>query len=212
MHSSAEASESRTEQLERIFNRILVEQMVGIPILNPKLEVKTLGYQEFEGREMCILITPWLMLVMMLPKEGDDWEAMDIGKKIPRKFPSRTLKFMVNEFEEIGICQTHSLYSPMGEFTNQEHAEAAANSFLETLFISADEDAPVELDAEDAARLIRGEGDEEYEINLNDFARVEPSDRPEVPAAEEETRTSLKERIEQPMSRRNLLRGKFLKG
>lgn len=208
MHSKAESQEALPDILERVFNKTLVEQMAGIPILNPNLEVQTLGFQEFEERQMGILITPWLMLVMLFPIEGDNWEEMDIGKKVPRKYPSGTLKFMVNEFDEVGICQTHSLFSPMGEFMNQEHAVAAANSFLETLFIenkNADEDP---LDEELLGRILRGE--EDNEVDLNEFARIEPSETLEVPPFEE-NRTSLKERIEQPMSRRNLLRGKFLK-
>jgi len=123
------------KMLERTFNRILHEQMQGIPILNNRLTVQALGFQKFEGRVIGILVTPWLMNMVMLPGEDDDWTTLKLGKKQPHRFPSKTFKFMVNEFDGIGKCQTYSLFSPMNEFINQEHALAAAQSFLDTLMV-----------------------------------------------------------------------------
>jgi [NiFe] hydrogenase assembly HybE family chaperone len=59
--------QTAAEKLEQIFNKIHQEQMQGIPILNNMLKVQALGFQEYQGRIVGILITPWLMNLVMLP-------------------------------------------------------------------------------------------------------------------------------------------------
>ena len=192
------------ETLERAFNRILDEQMRGIPILNNRLKVQTLGFQEFKGRLIGILITPWLMNMVMLPGEDDDWSALKLGKKQPHRFPSKTFKFMVNEFDGIGKCQTYSLFSPMNEFINQDHALAAAQSFLDTLMV---ETAPTEeciVDEEMLGCIVRGEGAPTE--NLDDLAATETTET----ATSINEASEIKPRIAKKLSRRDLLRGSFL--
>ena len=67
------------QQIEQTFNRIHLENMQGIPILNPVIEVQALGFQEFEGRVLGIIITPWLMNVVILPREDEDWSQMQLA-------------------------------------------------------------------------------------------------------------------------------------
>lgn len=194
------------KMLEQTFNRILHEQMVGIPILNDVLKVQALGFQEFKGRIIGILITPWLMNLVMLPREDDDWSALELGKKQPHRFPSKTFKFMVNEFDGIGKCQTYSLFSPMNEFINQDHALAAAQSFLDTLMV---ETAPTEeciVDEVQADCIMRGE--DTLAVNLDDFAVIEATETA-VPVREA---SEIKLRVAKKLSRRDLLRGSFLRG
>jgi [NiFe] hydrogenase assembly HybE family chaperone len=59
--------QTAAEKLEQIFDKIHQEQMQGIPILNNMLKVQALGFQEYQGRIVGILITPWLMNLVMLP-------------------------------------------------------------------------------------------------------------------------------------------------
>ncbi len=192
------------EMLEQTFNRILHEQMVGIPILNNRLKVQALGFQEFQGRIIGILITPWLMSLVMLSGENDDWNALELGKKQPHRFPSKTFRFMVNEFDDIGKCQTYSLFSPMNEFVNQDHALAAAQSFLDTLMV---ETAPTEeciVDEERPDCIMRGE--DTLELNLDDFAVIEEMET----ATPVSVTPEIKLRVDKKLSRRDLLRGSFL--
>jgi len=102
-----------TEKIEQTFNKIHVENMQGIPILNPAIKVQALGFQEYQGRMLGVVITPWLMNLVLLPAEGEDWSHMKLGDKRPPEFSSRVYKFMLNDIDGIGLCQTHSLYSPM---------------------------------------------------------------------------------------------------
>jgi [NiFe] hydrogenase assembly HybE family chaperone len=185
--------EQLTRRIEETFNRIHEEQMQGIPLLNPMLQVTTVGFQDYQGRSVGIVITPWMMNLVMFPGENEDWGDMQLGHKQPHRFPANRYKFMVNEIDGIGRCQTHSLYSPMHEFANQEHAEAAARSFMQTLMVEVEEPDEDPYDEELLGRILRGE--EESEIDIDGYA-----------AAEQASGTG--EENQAPMiSRRELLRG-----
>lgn len=182
-----------TRQIQDVFLGIEQEQMQGIPLLNPMLKVETVGFQEFEGRVVGVIITPWMMNLILFPGENEDWSEMKLGHKQPHRFPANQYKFMVNEVEGIGRCQTHSLYSPMHEFVNQEHALAAARSFMQTLMVEVDEPDEDPYDEELLGRILRGE--EGVEAGVDGFALTEEGS---------ETAGTDRDRL---ITRRELLRG-----
>ncbi|MET0072089.1 MAG: [NiFe]-hydrogenase assembly chaperone HybE [Candidatus Thiodiazotropha sp.] len=163
--------ETLTRQIESVFKQIENEQMQDIPLLNPALQVQTVGFQTYEGRSVGVIITPWMMSLMLFPADNEDWSEMELGHKQPHRFPANRYKFMVNEVEGIGRCQTHSLYSPMHEFVNQEHALAAARSFMQTLMVEVDEPDEDPYDEELLGRILRGE--EGIETGVDGFALAE---------------------------------------
>lgn len=191
------------ERLEQIFNRILHEQMSGIPLLNNMLKVQVLGLQAFQGRIIGILITPWLMSLLMLAAEDEDWSALELGAKQLHSFPSNTFEFVINEFNGIGKCQTYSLFSPMNEFANQDHVLAAAQSFLDTLMVETAQTEDNVIDDEQFARIMRGEDVAEAggELAVMDAAKTA------IPVSED---AEIKLRTGKKLSRRDLLRGSFL--
>ncbi len=193
------------ETLELAFKRIHQEQMAGIPLLNPMLKVQTIGFQEFQGRIIGVLITPWLMNLVMLPGEADDWSEMDLGVKQYHRFPSNTYKFVANEIEGMGKCQTHSLYSPMNEFVNQDHALAAAQGFLDTLMVEVAQPAEGQVDGELLGRIMRGE--EIPELDPDGLATPETMASVASPIR---GTSEMKVRVEKKLSRRELLRGSFV--
>ncbi len=197
--------QAAADALEQAFNKILNEQMTGIPILNTALKVQALGFQEYQNRVIGVLITPWLMNLVMLPGEDDDWHMLDLGKKQSHKFPSNTYKFMVNEIDGIGKCQAHSLFSPMNEFVNQDHALAAAQSFLDALMVVAGPTEEDLVDEELLGRIMRGE--ETPELNPDDFPVIDAAETTAAPVKEQ---PETKVRVEKGLSRRELLRGSFL--
>ncbi|MCP3866989.1 MAG: [NiFe]-hydrogenase assembly chaperone HybE [Gammaproteobacteria bacterium] len=147
------------EILGQTFDRILTEKMTGLPIINTALRVQTVGFQDYQGRIIGILIAPWLMNLVMLPGKDDDWNELGLGNKQRQQFPSGTYKFLVNEIDGIGKCQTHALYSPMNEFVTHEHAVAAAQSFLTALMVEKEPDEEEAVDEELLGRILRGEAD-----------------------------------------------------
>lgn len=189
------------EQLEQTFNKIHLENMQGIPILNSAIRIQALGFQLFQGRVIGIIITPWLMNVVILPTDDEDWSHMNLGDKRPHKFSSRTYKFMLNEFDGIGLCQTHSLYSPMQSFASHEQALDTAQSFLDDLMVERDLTEEERVDEELLGRVLRGEAIPEVNFDAIDSAQTD-----QAPAeGQEETSVNAQKDI----SRRNLLRGQL---
>lgn len=197
--------EARIAELESAFARIQRERMVDVPILNQALEVKAVGFRVWEKYYLGILITPWFMNLMLLPgdedeledvtaQEGDEeWKKQPTGTKINHIFPSGNYEFIVGEEDSIGHYQMCSLFSPVFEFENQEAAIATATAVMGGLMDEDNQDDVSTREAE-IQRIWSGE---------DEVADTE---------GEDESRSTLKERIESPMSRREMLRGSFLHG
>ncbi len=202
MIDSPDNAQSIASTVEQVFTKIHLENMQGIPILNPRIHVQTLGFQLFEGRMIGIVITPWLMAMIMFQSEDEDWSELALGRKMPHVFPAKKIKFMVNEFDGLGVCQTHSLHSPMNAFSNQQHALAVARDFIDTLLVDAEADAQDSVDENLLGRIMRGE--DTPEVNLDDFATIEPHEK-SIPINVITERKPVKATFD----RRDLLRGRF---
>lgn len=188
--------EQAMARLEWVFALILQEQMAGIPILNERLRVQTVGFQIHQGRCIGVLITPWMMSLVIFPGEGEAWDDLKLGSKQEFKFPSKSLRCMVNRVEDMGSYHSYSLYSPMREFRSQEHAVAAAESFLAGLMVEVEHPDQDPYDEELLGRILRGE-----EFTKPD--EVEPM-KPNTTELEANG-------IDVSLSRRALLRGNFFK-
>lgn len=192
-------------QLQRTFEQIHVQSMQGIPILNTNIRVEAVGFRLHEGRVLGIIICPWLMNLVLLPRDDEDWSGMELGHKQPHEFSDRIYKFMVNEYEGIGPCQTHSLYSPMRAFACHEQAVDSARAFLEDLFSERELSEEERIDEELLGRVLRDE-DVSAEVNLDDFAEVKPVQAmPGQGMLQQATGVRVKEKI----SRRDLLLGRY---
>jgi [NiFe] hydrogenase assembly HybE family chaperone len=183
-----------TEGLERLYRRIERERMQGLPLLNPALRVKAVGFRQWQGRCLGVLVTPWFMNLMLLPSEGDGWRHLQIGEKQLHQLPSGPYEFIVGEEAGIGRYQMCSLFSPMFEFADQETAEAAAQAAMEALMDERHRDT-VSTREQEVSRRWRGE--------------PEPPDSAQVSTERPTADMALSERLEQPLSRRALLRGRF---
>jgi [NiFe] hydrogenase assembly HybE family chaperone len=183
------------EGLEQVFRRIETERMQGLPILNSALRVSAVGFRQWQGYCLGVLITPWFMNLMLLPNEGDDWQELGIGDKQLHQFPSGPYEFIVGEEPGVGRYQMCSLFSPVFEFADQETAEATAEAAMSALMETENRDT-LSTHEREIERRWRGEpetGDES------------------VQAAGEQASLSIGERLEQPLSRRELLRGRLVR-
>ena len=155
---NASSSALFATRVANVFERIHREQMAGLPLLNNALSVATLGFQQFEGRVLGLLITPWMMSLLLFPGAQDDWEVEALGNKRVIAFPSGNYRFLANRIDELGVCQMHSLHSPMHRFGNQAMAIAEATAFMDKLLVIPPEgiqDDPV--DEELLGKILRGE-------------------------------------------------------
>ncbi|PVV06317.1 MAG: hypothetical protein B6D77_16105 [gamma proteobacterium symbiont of Ctena orbiculata] len=180
--------------LECQFRHIQQERMQGLPLLNPALHVEAVGFCKWNEYCLGVLITPWFMNLMLLPPEGDSWETMGVGDKQLHHMPSGPYEFILGEEEGIGRYQMCSLFSPVFEFADQATAVATAEAVMDALMCAEHRDGVSTRESE-IERLWKGESGEQAvdeEVDL-----------------EEQERPALSQRLEQPLSRRELLRGKL---
>jgi [NiFe] hydrogenase assembly HybE family chaperone len=189
--------ESLSAGLESAFTRIRRERMADIPLLNPALEVQAVGFSVREDYCLGVLITPWFMNLMLLPLAGDEWAELPSGTKINKSFPSGTYEFILGEEEGVGRYLMCSLFSPVFEFQNQQAAVVTAEAVLQSLMDDASRD-DVSTREREIRKIWSGEDESTTAVTV---AGGEAANRP-----------SLEERIQKPISRRNLLRGAFFPG
>lgn len=120
--------------LERAFRRIRDERMRDVPILNPRVEVEAVGFRVWEDRWLGILITPWFMNVMLLPRAGGAWIDVPPGGEITWRFPAGDFLFLGGREDAAGEYQMCSLFSPLLQFEDHAAARATAEACLELLF------------------------------------------------------------------------------
>ena len=154
----AASPELYATRVANVFERIHHEQMAGLPLLNKALSVTTLGFQEFEGRILGMLITPWMMRLVLFPGPQDDWQTQALGCKNFIPFPNGNYRFLNNVIDELGVCQMHSLHSPVHRFPTQEAAIAEATAFMDKLLVIPPEGVQYDpMDEELLGKILRGE-------------------------------------------------------
>ena len=133
------APEEIVDRLERCFAEIGETRMAGVPILNPALRVKAVGLRDWQGFRLAVLVTPWFLNLMLLPRQAE--EGVRVGSKRSFVFPAGAFEFLHGWEEALGGYWLCSLFSPVLEFTDQEAAEATAAAALEELFTAEEDDA-----------------------------------------------------------------------
>ena len=114
--------ENPAERLDAVFDHIHRTRMHGIPILNEAIGVAAVGFREWEGRWLGVMVTPWFMNLMLLPKDPDRWQGQPEGEQRKLPLPSGDYAFVGGHEETIGEYLFCSLASPMRDFTS--HAQA----------------------------------------------------------------------------------------
>ena len=134
--------------LERAFETVRRERMEGVPMLNPALEVEAVGFRPWREHWLGILITPWFMNVVLMPRVSAAWQAIGERETRHHVFPGGVFEFIGAREATLGDYQACSLFSPMFEFADQREARATALAALDALFDPASrEAAPVSAQA-----------------------------------------------------------------
>jgi len=182
--------------LEQMYDDIRVNRMTDIPILNDKLKVQAVGFREWNQHVLGVLITPWFMNLMLLPTENTDWSTYGVGSKHSYTFEAGSFEFIVGEEERLGKYMSCSMFSPMFEFADHEAAVQTAEAIVIGMF-----------NEENKEVLGSEPWDEQHES-----ASKESSSMVETVLDGVQTVGAVaKESLEKPMSRRELLRGGFLR-
>ena len=188
----SERIDTLTRQLESLFTTIEQTRMQGLPMLNGRLHVRAVGFHEWDDKLLGVLITPWFMNLMVV---ADAPKPLRVGEVKHFVFPSGSYEFVAGYEVPVGWYHSCSLFSPVFEFEDQAAAEATAVAALEALFDEENLDEGSRARAAEIERVWRGE----------QAPSAEPGESTEV--LEETPSKSLTERLEEPVSRRDFLRG-----
>ena len=115
----------RIAALESVFRQIAATRMAGLPLLNPRLQVRALGFEADRGVACGMLVTPWFMNLLRLPLD-DSVEMLKPLQKGERDVGPRCFEFIGANEPGIGAFEASSLFSPMFEF--EDHAAAVATA------------------------------------------------------------------------------------
>jgi [NiFe] hydrogenase assembly HybE family chaperone len=136
------ATLSEADSVQNLANayRRAALKVKGLPIYNPTIAVEAVGFREYEGRQVGVIVTPWFMNLTVLPSEADlkGWLA---GRSTMIGFPSGAYEFTVNDLQDVGLIGTCSLFSTMLDFTDHEAARLAAQTVADAVF-EPDQPAP----------------------------------------------------------------------
>jgi len=188
-------------QLEETFRHIQKTRMDGVPVINESLVVKALHFQDWNNHKLGILITPWFMNLMLIPNKNTG-STLKTGTVHQHRFPSGSYDFVAGFEEEIGHYLSCSLFSPMFEFENQEAAELTAIEALKAIMNEENLDASSQNPANEIEQMWNGEIPTPEKTHNFDGSKIEPEIKKPAP------RKKLSERLKEPTSRRDFLRGK----
>ncbi|MCU0805122.1 MAG: [NiFe]-hydrogenase assembly chaperone HybE [Burkholderiales bacterium] len=122
-----------TATLEAAYRTIQAERMQGMPMVNPALEVAAVGFADWDGRWLGVMVTPWFMNLMLVPRDPAAWTSLRIGAKRKYALPAGEYEFIGGDDPAIGEYQMCSLFSPMFEFADMETARLTAKLALEAV-------------------------------------------------------------------------------
>ena len=103
-------------------------------MVNPALAVEAVGFRPWGDHWLGILITPWFMNLVLMPRVGAKWQP--IGERETRHyvFAAGVFEFIGGRDPTLGDYQACSLFSPMFAFSAQPDTRATAVAALEALF------------------------------------------------------------------------------
>ncbi|MDE1928253.1 MAG: [NiFe]-hydrogenase assembly chaperone HybE [Burkholderiales bacterium] len=124
---------ARAAALQAVFERVWREQMLGLPMVNPALRVEAVGFRPWDDRLLGVLVTPWFMNLVLLPRAATGANAAGARATRAHRFPAGLFEFIGAFDAAIGAYESCSLFSPMFEFADQEGARATALAALDEL-------------------------------------------------------------------------------
>ena len=111
------------------YQAIHEERMRDLPIVNPRLAVEAVGFEQWEDKDLGVLITPWFMNLVLLPDTG---KLADLpqGERVECRFPSGPCELTVYRDEELGTYLAAVLFRTVADFPDQDVARAVAEEAL----------------------------------------------------------------------------------
>lgn len=130
----ASQMDSAIARLEADFREIYNGKMRDVPLCNHSLHVQAVGFTDWQGHYLGVLIAPWFMNLVLLAGPDDAWSALHSGEKEMIGFPSGNYEFIHNTRDMVGGYKACSLFSPMSDFNSQVQAVDVARAVMAALF------------------------------------------------------------------------------
>lgn len=126
--------EERTAALVEDFKDVYATSMRGMPIINAALHIQAVGFKPIGESLLGVLITPWFMNLILLPKDKDEWRDLKPGTREVIEFDSGEYEFLHAVRGKTGGYKACSLFSPMEEFPSQMQAVEVARAVMVAIF------------------------------------------------------------------------------
>lgn len=148
--------------LEQRFGDIGQRHFADMPVYHDALQVCALGFQEYQGYWMGILITPWFMNLMAFPankKSAETISPMQVGSKCTIALPASQFEFIKAVDDVLGDYLSCSLLSPVFELSSMDIAmETAELALLDMMTQPQAEQVEVQtMSRRDFFRSLRGD-------------------------------------------------------
>ena len=125
------------DELVATYRHIGDERVSTLPLYHDKLSVEAVGFRPWEGRLVGVLVTPWFMNLVLLPRDGERGSELTAGSATEWKFPSGTYHFATSVLEGAGVHLSAVLFSDMKAFPDQDTARAVAQEVMKRIFQEA---------------------------------------------------------------------------
>ena len=126
------SGEDRILQLVDRFTHIGETAMRELPIYNHALQVEAIGFKPTAAGWLGVLITPWFINVVLLPKQKQE-ATIPLGEKVTHKLISGEHVFTVGEDDELGRYDFLTLASPTLKYKSHQAACEVAQKALAKL-------------------------------------------------------------------------------
>lgn len=158
------------KKLEEVFNDIAATRMAGLPICNEAVRVQAVGFREWQGHHVGVLVTPWTMNLVLMQGDGEQLKTLGPDEKMTWEFPSGKYDFMGLNEAALGACQICSLISPLSGIASHEDAVSIASQVMTALFVAPQGGQADHREVAETAR-IKGESLAEKPLSRRDFLR-----------------------------------------
>lgn len=128
-------------RLESAF-RDIETRMRGLPFVNTAIRVEAVAFAPWKGYWLGVMVTPWSMNLVLLPRDPASWRTLTPGEKRRHVFPAGNYDFVSARDPALGEYFVCSLFSPVLEFADHATAQETARLARAALFDVAHAEAP----------------------------------------------------------------------
>lgn len=142
MAETATQSFITPDALTQRFCAIYRESMQDLPIVNTALDVEAVGFREFGGHSLGVLVTPWFMNLVLLPAD-DTWARLAAGDTARIELPAGKLEMTATHDERLGLYLSAVLFRSTSDIAEQALARDIAREIMHDLFVEAPRGRPL---------------------------------------------------------------------